>query len=165
MKTAEVLIDLTLQRGHPSRPLVDTWLPAGSATAFRLRGLFVDSETSVYVLAVNADGIPLSMEASRDGGDWVADFPASHFEHYGFVENGLSVNLVREGGTYSAAHGNLVVEKVDASAQPGAPMDRLVTKEELAELFANIEVADAATQKEVRVALQHIISLLKGIAQ
>ena len=165
MNTAEVLIDLTLQRGHPSWPLVDTWVPAESAATFRLKGLAVDTEADVQVMVVNADGVPLTISASQDGGDWIAEFPVSHFTRYGFVENGFRVDIVRDGVSHSAAHGNLMVEKVDASAQPGAPAEHLITKEELAELFAHIEVADVATQKEVRVALQHIIALLKGIAQ
>jgi len=161
----ETLIDLTLQDGHPSRPIKDTHIPAGSAAAFRLRGLRVDDETEVSVVAFNADGVPMVAAAEPDGADFVATFPESHFAAYGSVTNGLHVNLTRDGATFIAAAGNLVVEAVDGSAIPGDPTAHLITKEELASLFDAIELADVATQKEVRVALQTVLAKLKGLAQ
>lgn len=161
----ETIIDLRLQDGYPSRPLKDTQIPAGSAAAFRLRGLRIDDETDVSVVAFNADGVPMAAAAEPDGADFLVTFPESHFAAYGSVTNGLRVNLTRGGETYITAYGNLVIEPVDASAVPGDPTAHLITKEELAALFDAIELADVATQQEVRVALQTVLTKLKGLAQ
>ena len=160
----ETIIDLTLQNGHPSRPLKDTWIRAGAAVTFRIVGLYVDGETDVTIVAFNADGVPRTISTARDGADFLATFPASHFAAYGSVSNGLRVMLVRDSEPFIAAAGNLVIEQVDASAIPGDPAAHLVTKEELSGLFDTMELADAATQKEVRVMLQQILSKLKGLA-
>lgn len=161
----EIIIDLTLQNGHPSRPLVDVHVPCGSAAAFRLRGLKADPSAVVGVTAFNADGVPLAIEAVRDGDGWKAVFPETHFAAYGFTENGFRVTLTADGATYTAAYGNLVIDKVDAGSTPGDPTAHFLTKEELAALFDAISVADTATQKEVRIALQAVLEKLKGVAQ
>ena len=160
----ETLIDLYLQDGNPARPIPDVHIPAGSAAAFRLRGLVVDDETTVTVQATNADGTMLTAEAERDGEDFLATFPAANFAAYGVVENGFRVVLVRDGSTFQAAVGNLYIDAQTANAVPGDPEGHAITREELAKLFDDLELADAATQKEVRVALQEIIQKLKGIA-
>ena len=160
----ETVIDMSLQCGRPSRPIPDVRLPACSAAAIRLRNLYVDGETSVSVAIFNADGVLLTIAAERDGADWIATFPASHFSAYGAVSNGIRISLVRDSDTFIAAHGNLVIEDVDGSAVPADPSAHLVTRDELAALFDQIAVADSATQKEVRTALQEIIAKMKGLA-
>lgn len=161
--TGETLVDLSLQRGYPARPLKDVWIPAGSAAAFRLLGLRVSETSVVNVTAVNADGVAMTAEAERDGDGWLAVFPEAHFLHHGVVEHGLQVTVTGGGRTFMAAAGGLVVEAVDGSASAGDPVAHLVTKDELAALFDDLELADTATQREVRTMLQEVIAKLKAI--
>ncbi len=159
----ETLIDLTLQRGNPARPLTDVWIPAGSAAAFRIRGMDEGSAASVSVSAVNADGEAMAVGVERDGGDLLAVFPASHFASYGAVANGLRISVARDGMEFLVAVGSLMIENVDGTAQAGDPSANLVTKDQLVALFDGLELADTATQKEVRIALQEVISKFKGL--
>lgn len=161
--TGETLIDLTLQRGHPARPLRDVWIPAGSAAAFRILGLCVAESCVVNVTATNADGVAMTMEAERDGDGWLAVFPESHFLHHGAVEHGVHVTVSNAGRTFTAAAGGLVIEAVDSSAAAGDPAAHLVTKEDITSIFDSLELADTATQKEVRQMLQDIIERLRAI--
>ncbi len=159
----ETVIDLTLQRGNPARPLTDVWIPAGSAAAFRIRGIDADSAASVSVSAVNADGMALTVDVERDGCDLIAVFPAIHFARYGAVENGLRISITRDGMEFLVAVGSLMIENVDGTAQAGDPSANVVTKDQLVALFDGLELADTATQKEVRTALQQVISKFKGL--
>lgn len=159
----ETVIDLTLQRGNPARPLTDVWIPAGSAAAFRIRGIDADSAASVSVSAVNADGTALTVDVERDGCDLIAVFPAIHFARYGAVENGLRISITRDGMEFLVAVGSLMIENVDGTAQAGDPSANVVTKDQLVALFDGLELADTATQKEVRTALQQVISKFKGL--
>lgn len=159
----ETVIDLTLQRGNPARPLTDVWIPAGSAAAFRIRGIDADSAASVSVSAVNADGRALTVDVERDGCDLLAVFPAIHFARYGAVKNGLRISITRDGMEFLVAVGSLMIENVDGTAQAGDPSANVVTKDQLVALFDGLELADTATQKEVRTALQQVISKFKGL--
>lgn len=164
MNTSETVIDLTLQAGKPFRPLVDIHVLAGSAVRFRLTGISLPADASVSIIATNADDVPHTVAATRDGSDFVAIIPASAFEHYGVVENGFKVAVADSVTTSTIGYGNLYIDKVDASAQPGEPTEHYLTKDELGELFERIDLADEATQREIRTTLQLILEKLKGLA-
>ena len=79
------------------------------------------------------------------------------------MENGLRISITRDGMEFLIAVGSLMIENVDGTAQAGDPSANVVTKDQLVALFDGLELADTATQKEVRTALQQVISKFKGL--
>ena len=80
---------------------------------------------AVAVSVTNADGAAASAPCVPVCGEWRVTFAANLFQHYGFVERGVSVELtLREGElerNMTLAVGDLEVMRASPSATPGDP--------------------------------------------
>lgn len=82
--------------------------------------------TGCKVRVTNADGTPLTIGATLVGSDYVATFPASHFERYGRVENGVAISVLGadESGVervWIERMGSLYIRPTDAQSEAGDP--------------------------------------------
>ena len=112
---------------RPDWPFIPVGVVCGSARTIGVVGL--KSRCGVKVMGcrirvTNADGEPMVKTCALDRGIWVATFPASHFQHYGTVKNGVAVfaDGVDETGaptTWIERVGDLKVEPIDADSVPG----------------------------------------------
>lgn len=119
------LIDCRCKR--PDWPFMPVCVPCGSAYTVRLigsrdiRGVRI---AGYGVRITNADGVSLTRQCVKDSGEWVATFPASHFQNYGDVKNGVAILEygAESDGTehmWICRVGDLRVFPVDASSTPG----------------------------------------------
>jgi hypothetical protein len=81
--------------------------------------------TGCKVRVTNADGTPLTIDATLVGSDYVATFPASHFERYGRVENGVAISVLGadENGVervWIERMGSLYIRPTDAQSEAGS---------------------------------------------
>lgn len=82
--------------------------------------------TGCKVRVTNADGTPLTIDATLVGSDYVATFPASHFERYGRIENGVAISVLGadENGVervWIERMGSLYIRPTDAQSEAGDP--------------------------------------------
>lgn len=83
--------------------------------------------TGCKVRVTNADGTALALAATLlPNGDYVATFPASHFERYGRVENGVAISVLGadENGVervWIERMGSLYIRLTDAQSEAGDP--------------------------------------------
>ena len=118
---------------RPDWPFVPVTVPCGSSRTIcvvpprRRRGA---TALACSVRITNADGVAMTKECVMADGLWTATFPASHFQRYGTVKNGVAVVLAGkdERGndeTWIARVGDLRVSPIDAGSMPGtgAPRD------------------------------------------
>lgn len=82
--------------------------------------------TGCKVRVTNADGTPLTIDATLVGSDYVATFPASHFAHYGRVENGVAISVLGadENGVervWIERLGSLYIRPTNAESEAGDP--------------------------------------------
>lgn len=127
------LIDCKCER--PDWPFVPVTVPCGSSRTIGVVGLRSRcgvTVTGCQIRVTNADGVALSKSCRYERGIWVATFPASHFQNYGTVKNGVVVFAVGkdENGNdqlWIERVGDLRVTAIDASSTPGgqtvAPAD------------------------------------------
>ena len=126
---ARYLISCSCER--PDWPFVPLLVPCGSARTIGVMGLRSRNGVKVTgcrIRITNADGVALSMDCARSDGIWVVTFPASHFQHYGSVKNGVVVFAVGkdESGNdqlWIERVGDLRVSAVDASSTPGGTVE------------------------------------------
>ena len=113
---------------RPDWPFIPLSVPCGSAKTLGVVGLKAKLPgvrvTGCRVRIVNADGTALVKTCRLERGIWVATFPASHFQHYGAVKNGVVVfaDGVDEFGdptTWIERVGDLKVTPIDADSAPG----------------------------------------------
>ena len=120
------VIDCNFRR--PDWPFMPVRVPCGSARTIAVVGPAAKCgiEITGYSIRVtNADGVSLSRTCAREAGRWVATFPASHFEHYGTVKNGVAVFASGKDENGNSQNwilrvGDLDVFPIDASGTPGS---------------------------------------------
>lgn len=116
---------------------LDVTLPIGPVSGFTSSALpleFVDipgeicgaAVVAVAVTVTNADGVAATAPCEHADGVWRVIFAASCFEHYGYVESGVSVALTLRDGSGNErrmvlAVGDLEVKRSSPSAAPGDP--------------------------------------------
>lgn len=126
---ARYLISCNCER--PDWPFVPLWVPCGSSRTVGVVGLKSRNGVTVtgcQIRVTNADGVSLTKECVKDGGVWVCTFPASHFQNYGSVKNGVVVFALGkdESGDdqlWIERVGDLRVSAVDASSTPGGTVE------------------------------------------
>ena len=109
--------------------------------------------TAVTITVVNADGLPLTAPATKDGDTWRILYAASNFSTYGETARGLKVELaitLPNGSVYTLTIGigAVVIEKGDASAEPGDPMAAYVVKGD-----------DVYLKSEIVEGVQHFVKM------
>lgn len=123
---ARYMINCSCER--PDWPFVPLTVPCGSARTIGVIGLASKcgvEVTGCRIRVTNADGTALTKDCVKDRGAWCVTFPASHFQNYGTVKNGVVVFAVGkdECGNdqlWIERVGDLKVEAVSTSATPGA---------------------------------------------
>ena len=100
---------------------------------------------AVAATVTNADGAAATAPCEHAGGVWRVTFAASCFEHYGFVERGVSVALTLRDGSGNErgmvlAVGDLEVKRSSPSAAPGDPEKSYQIKGE--DIFVKTRVID-----------------------
>ncbi len=100
---------------------------------------------AVATTVTNADGAAATAPCEHAGGVWRVTFAASCFEHYGFVERGVSVALTLRDGSGNErrmvlAVGDLEVKRSSPSAAPGDPEKSYQIKGE--DIFVKTRVID-----------------------
>lgn len=105
------LINCSCER--PDWPFLPVNVPCGSARTLGVIGLKSRVPgieiTSCQIRVVNADGQAMTKTCKLEGGVWVATFPASHFQSYGSVKNGV---VVFADGKDENGESNLWIERV-----------------------------------------------------
>ena len=122
---ARYLINCDCER--PDWPFVPVTVSCGSAHTIGVIGLKSKlgvKVTGCRIRVTNADGIALTKDCAKDGSAWCVTFPASHFQNYGSVKNGVVVFAVGkdENGDdqlWIERVGDLRVSPIDASSTPG----------------------------------------------
>ena len=117
---------------RPEWPFVPVTVPCGSSRTIGVTGLkskFGVKVTGCRIRVTNADGVALTKDCVKDGGAWCVTFPASHFQNYGSVKNGVVVFAVGkdESGNdqlWIERVGDLRVSPVDASSTPGGTVEQ-----------------------------------------
>lgn len=89
--------------------------------------------TAVTITVVNADGVPLTAPATKDGDTWRILFAASNFATYGRIDHGLKVEAAitrPDGAVYilTVGIGGVEIKQGDANAEAGEPMAAYVVK-------------------------------------
>lgn len=114
--------------GRPEWPFIPVAVMCGSARTIGVARLGSNLPgirlTGCRVRIINVDGESMVKTCALDRGIWVATFPASHFQHYGTVKNGVAVfaDGIDETGaptTWIERVGDLKVEPIDADSVPG----------------------------------------------
>ena len=129
---ARYLIDCRCER--PDWPFMPVSVACGSARTIGVIGLrsrLGITVTGCKIRVTNADGCALTIDCVLTGGIWVATFPASHFQSYGTVKNGVVVFATGrdehdDDQMWIERVGDLRVTPVDAESTPGvssAPKD------------------------------------------
>ena len=134
------LIDCKCER--PDWPFVPVTVACGSARTIgviglhgRVPGLEI---VGCQIRVTNADGVALAKSCKFERGVWVVTFPASHFQSYGSVKNGVVVfaegkDENGESQLWIERVGDLRVLAIDASSTPGgetvAPGDVYIKSE------------------------------------
>lgn len=126
---ARYMIDCNCER--PDWPFVPLDVPCGSARTIGVIGLgpkFGVEITGCRIRVTNADGTAMTRDCVKDRGAWCVTFPASHFQNYGTVKNGVVVFAVGkdENGDdhmWIERVGDLKVTPIDASSTPGGSSD------------------------------------------
>lgn len=135
---------------------ISTALPMQCAATFTGSALpleFVDipgeiggaAVVAVAATITNADGAAATAPCEHAAGVWRVTFAASCFEHYGFVERGVSVALTLRDGSGNErgmvlAVGDLEVKRSSPSAAPGDPEKSYQIKGE--DIFVKTRVID-----------------------
>jgi hypothetical protein len=135
---------------------LDVTLPIGPVSGFTSSALpleFVDipgeicgaAVVAVAVTVTNADGVAATAPCEHADGVWRVIFAASCFEHYGYVESGVSVALTLRDGSGNErrmvlAVGDLEVKRSSPSAAPGDPEKSYQIKGE--DIFVKTRVID-----------------------
>ena len=123
---------------------LDVTLPIGPVRCFTSSALLVElaeipealgdgKVSSVTVTVVNADGMPATAPAVKNGDLWTVLFAGTNFPTYGFTERGIRVHATISRGDNTAYQmvlglGNLEIVRGDANAEPGNPMHAYVVK-------------------------------------
>lgn len=123
------VIDCNVER--PEWPFLPVRVVCGSARTVAVVGPAAKGGleiTGYQVRVTNTDGVSLTKTCLKHKGRWLATFPASHFENYGSVKNGVVVFAVgkdENGDTqlWILRVGDLVVSPVDASSLPGGTVE------------------------------------------
>lgn len=113
---------------RPDWPFIPVSVVCGSARTIGVVGLKSRcgvKVTGCRIRVTNADGEPMTRECVKEDGVYVATFPASHFQNYGAVKNGVVIfaaGLDERGDEqlWIERVGDLKVEAGGASAEPGA---------------------------------------------
>lgn len=141
---------------RPEWPFVPVTVPCGSARTIGVTGIKPCvpgvTVTGCRVRIINADGESLVKTCRYERGIWVVTFPASHFQNYGTVKNGVIVIVdgKDENGVaqfWISRVGDLRVSAVDADSVPGGETTRP------ADVYHKSEVVDGVQhyKKEVLV--------------
>ena len=117
---------------RPEWPFVPVTVPCGSSRTIGVTGLkskFGVQVTGCRIRVTNADGVALTNDCVKDGGAWCVTFPASHFQNYGSVKNGVVVFAVGKDDSgndqlWIERVGDLRVSPVDASSTPGGTVEQ-----------------------------------------
>ena len=117
---------------RPDWPFMPIVVPCGSSRTIGVIGLkskFGVKVTGCQIRVTNADGVALTKDCVKDGGAWCVTFPASHFQNYGTVKNGVVIFAVGkdESGNdqlWIERVGDLRVTPVDASSTPGGTVEQ-----------------------------------------
>lgn len=123
------LIDCSCER--PDWPFVPVNVACGSARTIGVIGMrsrLGVKVTGCRIRVTNADGVAMSKDCVANRGVWCATFPASHFQNFGTVKNGVVVFAVGkdENGDdqlWIERVGDLRVSPVDASSTPGGTVE------------------------------------------
>ena len=129
---------------HPGWPFIPLDVPCGSARTVGVIGLQSRDGVEVSgckIQITNADGVAMMKDCVKEGAVWVVTFPASHFQSYGKVKNGVVIYAVGqdergEDQLWIERVGDLRVTALDASSAPGG---ETVTP---AEVFLKSEIVD-----------------------
>lgn len=120
------LIDCKCSR--PDWPFVPIVVPCGSARTIGVIGLAPKvpgiKVVGCQIRITNADGVALAKTCKLERGVWVVTFPASHFQNFGTVKNGVVVFAVGEDENgdsqlWIERVGDLRVSPIDSSSTPG----------------------------------------------
>lgn len=112
---------------RPDWPFVPLTVPCGSSRTIAVTGIRSKcgvEVTGCRVRVTNADGETLTLDCVKYRGAWCVTFPASHFQSYGTVKNGVVVFAVGKdergnSQTWIERFGDLKVESIGSSATPG----------------------------------------------
>jgi len=126
---ARYLISCDCER--PDWPFVPLNVPCGSSRTIGVTGLKSKcgvKVTGCRIRVTNADGVALTKDCVKDDGIWCVTFPASHFQNYGTVKNGVVVFAVGKDESdndqlWIERVGDLRVSPVDASSTPGGTVE------------------------------------------
>ena len=121
---------------RPDWPFMPISVPCGSSRTIGVIGLSARVPgleiVGCQIRITNADGVALTKSCKFERGVWVVTFPASHFQNYGIVKNGVVVfadgkDENGESRLWIERVGDLRVTALDASSTPGgetvAPAD------------------------------------------
>lgn len=112
---------------RPDWPFIPITVPCGSARTIGVIGLKSRCGVTIVgcrIRVTNADGVALTKDCVKDGGAWCVTFPASHFQNYGTVKNGVVVFAVGkdESGNdqqWIVRVGDLRVMAINAESESG----------------------------------------------
>jgi len=123
---------ITCNCERPDWPFMPLNVACGSSRTIGVVGL--KSRLGVMVTGcririTNADGVALTCDCEKQRGVWCVTFPASHFQNYGSVKNGVVVFAVGkdergDDQLWIERVGDLRVSQVAASNEPGSPSPR-----------------------------------------
>lgn len=117
---------------RPDWPFMPIGVPCGSSRTIGVIGLSARVPglkiVGCQIRITNVDGVALTKSCKFERGVWVATFPASHFQNYGSVKNGVVVFALGkdESGDdqlWIERVGDLRVSAVDASSTPGGTVE------------------------------------------
>lgn len=116
---------------RPDWPFVPLNVACGSSRTIGVVGLksrLGVTVTGCRIRITNADGVALTCDCEKQRGVWCVTFPASHFQNYGSVKNGVVVFAVGkdergDDQLWIERVGDLRVYPVDASSTPGGTVE------------------------------------------
>ena len=140
-----MVIDLRFNTEKTALPLKCGTVFSGSALPVTLVGVPESrgglKVCGVRVRVVNAAGMPVSAECFMQRGLWRCRFSAANFAVYGFISQGMSVELVLDDGEIETVGvGDFEVIAANASAVKGEPSGVFMSKG--ADVYHKSEVVD-----------------------
>lgn len=145
---------------HPNLPIGPAMGRVGSAMPLAIVGV-PSGATAVSIAITNADGTAYTVAATREGGEWLAVVPASHFAAYGAISRGMKVSVTFNDATETLQTvlflGDVRIEQADAG-DPSGTGTASVPVTEVA------EVAAGSTMKDIRDKVNEIARIVSGTA-
>lgn len=126
-------LDLKFQNFNHTLPPITVDAFTGSALPLELVGipkaLGGKRISAVNVTVTNASGIPVTAPAVLADGEWRVMFAATNFDTYGFVRNGVKIDVITsDGESVIFAVGDIEIKASTADATEGVVAQGLVRK-------------------------------------